>query len=188
MDVNNVYAEFKQRAQKSIDFTTNELRHIRTGQISPALVEELPVTAYGGTTTMRLLELASINTEGPVTLVISPFDASIVQDIERAIHASPLGLSPRVEGKIIRITTPPLTEEQREKYVKLANQKVEEGKVHIRNHRDEARKHIKALHDDKAISEDDKFRAEKEIDVLAKDFTDKLEDLRHRKQEEILRI
>lgn len=188
MDLQNIYAEFKQKAQKSIDHTTQELRQIRTGQVSPALVEDLMVVAYGGSATMRLMELASISTEGPITLVISPFDPAVVQDIERAIHASPLGLSPRVDGKIIRLTTPPLTQEQREKFVKLANQQVEEGKIHIRGHRDEARKQIKALFDEKGISEDDKFRAEKEIDTMTKDTTDKLDEIRQRKQDDIMKV
>lgn len=188
MDIQSIYSEFKQEAQKSIEHTTQELRQIRTGQISPALVEDLQVTTYGGSATLRLMELASLSTEGPITLVISPFDVSTVQDIEKAIHASPLGLSPRVDGKIIRITTPPLTEEQREKFVKLANQKIEEGKIHIRGHRDDARKDIKALMDEKAISEDDKFRSEKDIDTFTKEFTDTLEDLRKRKQDEIMHV
>lgn len=188
MDLQSLYSTFKNQAQKTIEHTTNELRHIRTGQVSPALVEDLMVTTYGGSATMRLMELASLSTEGPITLVISPFDQSVVQDIERAIHASPLGLSPRVDGKIIRLTTPPLTQEQREKFVKLANQKIEEGKIHIRGHRDEARKHIKVLLDEKAISEDDRFRAEKEIDGYTKDATDKLDELRQKKQDEIMMV
>lgn len=188
MDIQHVIADFKHKLQKSVEYTTHELRQIRTGQVSPAMVEDISVLTYGGTTTLRVMELASITTEGPITLVISPFDASTVQDIERAIQASPLGMSPRVDGKIIRITTPPLTQEQREKFVKLANAKVEEGKIHIRGHRDEARKGIKALLDDKAISEDDKFRTEKDIDVMTKEFTDSLEDLRKRKQDEIMAI
>lgn len=188
MDIQHVIAEFKQKLLKSIEYTTHELRQIRTGQVSPAMVEDISVLTYGGTTTMRIMELAGISTDGPVTLVISPFDASTVQDIERAIQASPLGMSPRVDGKLIRITTPPLTQEQREKFVKLANAKIEEGKIHMRGHRDEARKGIKALLDDKAISEDDKFRAEKDIELLTKENTDALDDLRKRKQDEIMSI
>lgn len=188
MSTTLVLTELKTKLQKSVEHTTHELRQIRTGQVSPAMVEDLSVTTYGGSTTMRLTELASISTEGPITLVVSPFDVSTVQDIERAIQASPMGLSARVDGKIIRITTPPLTQEQREKFVKLANAKVEEGKVHMRGNRDEARKALKSLFDAKEISEDEKFRIEKEIDILSKEFTDALDELRRKKQDDIMAI
>ena len=188
MSTTTVLTEFKSRLAKSVEFTTHELRQIRTGQVSPAMVEDLSVTTYGGSTTMRLTELASISTEGPITLVVSPFDVSTVQDIERAIQASPMGLQARVDGKIIRITTPPLTQEQREKFVKLANAKVEEGKIHMRGHRDDARKDLKALFDAKEISEDDKFRTEKEIDATTKEYTDSLDELRKKKQDDIMAI
>lgn len=188
MDLNTIYADFKQKAQKSIDHTTQELRQIRTGQVTPALVEDLSVTTYDGTTTLSLKELASLTTDGPTTLIIDPFDASVTQDIEKAIQSSPLGLSPSVDGKLIRITTPPLTEEQREKFVKLANQKIEEGKVHIRVQRDDTRKSVKTLEDNKEISEDDKYRAEKEIDSITKELTDTLDELRERKQADIMSV
>lgn len=188
MDIQSIYSDFKNKSQKTIEHTKGELRQIRTGQLSPAVVEDLSVTTYDGTTTLTLKELASIGTDGPTTLVIDPFEASVIQDIEKAIHTSPLGLSPSVDGKIIRIKTPPLTEEQREKFVKLANEKVEEGKIHIRGHRDEARKDIKRLEDNKDISEDDRYRAEKEIDQFTKQFTDTLEELKNRKQEDIMSV
>lgn len=188
MDIDSIYKDFRQKAEKSIAYVTQELRQIRTGQATPSLIEDLLITAYGGQAKLTLREAASIGTEGPTTLVIDPFDPSIVSDIERAIIASPLQLSPKVEGKIIRITTPPLTQEQRETFAKLAGQKVEEGKIQIRMARDDARKHIKALIDDKAISEDEKFRAEKEIDTLTKEYTDKLDELRKRKHEDIMSV
>lgn len=188
MDVNNVYSELKQRNQKTYDYVVSELRQIRTGQASPSLVEDLEVTAYNGTTKLTMKELASIATEGPTSLIITPFDPSIIQDIEKAIHASPLQLSPAVDGQIIRISIPSPTQEQREKYVKLANQKVEEGKIQFRVARDDARKDIKSLLEDKAITEDDKFRAEKEIDSITKEFTDKLEELKKKKHDDIMQV
>lgn len=188
MTITDILNELQSRCQKSVDHTMHELRQIRTGQVSPAMVEDLSITTYGGSATMRLTELASISTEGPITLVVSPFDSSTIQDIERVIHASPLGLNARVDGKMIRITTPPLTQEQREKFVKLANAKVEEGKVHMRGNRDEARKSLKALLDAKEISEDDKFRTEKDIDTKTKEFTEALDELRKKKQDAIMAI
>ncbi len=188
MSVQNVYADLKGKARKAIDYVAQELRQIRTGQASPALVEDLSVTAYEGTTTLTLKELASISTDGPTMLLIEPFDPSVTKDIERAISASPLGLSTAVDGKIIRITTPALTEEQREKFVKLANSKIEEGKIQIRRIRDDARKDIKALEENKEITEDDKYRAEKEIDTITKQLTDELDVLKEKKTKDIMSV
>lgn len=186
MDLNSVYAELKSLSEKTMEHVLHELRQIRTGQITPAIVEDLEVGAYGSN--MRMKELASIATEGPATLVISPFDASIIQDIERAIHSSPLQLSPRVDGHIIRITMAQLTQEQREKFARLASEKIEEGKIQLRRHRDDARKDEKKMFENKEITEDDKTRAEKEIDIITKDFSDKLDVLKEKKQAEIMSV
>src|SRR3989338_5728114 len=187
MDLSSIYAHLKAQSQKSLDYVLRELHQIRTGQMTPALVENLEVRAYGEASVMRLQQLASIATEGPTTLVITPFDPSVVQDIEKAVIASPLGMSPRVDGRVIRIASAPLTEEQREKFAKLASEKVEDGKVKIRLQRDDARKNVKALLDQKAITEDDKFRAEKEIDTITKEFTDRLDEIKEKKQADIMR-
>ena len=143
---------------------------------------------YGGQMKMKLKELASISTEGPTTILIDPFDPSTIQDIEKAFLTSPLQLRPRVEGKMIRLITPPLSTEQREKFVKLVHQKVEETKNNNRDHRDHARKGLKTLLDDKTITEYEKFRFEKTIDTLTKDFSDDLEVLKKKKHDEIMSI
>lgn len=188
MDIQTIYSNLKTQSSKSLEYVLHELQQIRTGQMTPALVENLEVKAYGGASVMRLQQLASIATEGPTTLVISPFDPSVIQDIERAINASPLGMSPRVDGKVVRITASPLNEEQRMKFAKMASEKVEDGKVKMRLHRDEARKDLKKIFDEKLISEDDKFRAEKEIDTMTKESTDRLDEIKERKQAEIMSV
>ncbi|MBP9815907.1 ribosome recycling factor [Candidatus Woesebacteria bacterium] len=188
MDTQSIEQEFKSQSQHSITQLSDEIRQIRTGKASPSLVEDLDVMTYGGQMKMKLKELASISTEGPTTILIDPFDPSTIQDIEKAFLTSPLQLSPRVEGKMIRLITPPLSTEQREKFVKLVNQKVEETKNNIRYHRDHARKGLKTLLDDKAITEDEKFRFEKTIDTLTKDFSDDLEVLKKKKHDEIMSI
>lgn len=188
MDIQSIEQEFSSQSQRATAQLSEELRQIRTGKASPSLVEDLEVLAYGGQMKMRLKELASIATDGPSAILIDPFDISTVQDIEKAFLTSPLQLSPRVEGKMIRIITPPLTTEQREKFVKLVNQKVEDTKNNIRYYRDHARKSIKTLVDDKILTEDDKFRAEKNIDTKTKEFSDALDELKKKKQEEIMSI
>jgi len=188
MDIQSIEKDFSSQSQQTTLQLSDELRQIRTGKASPALIEDLDVLTYGGQMKMKLKELASISTDGPTSLVVDPFDVSTVQDIEKAFLTSPLQLSPRVEGKMIRIVTPPLSTEQREKFVKLVNQKVEDTKNSIRYHRDHARKNIKSLIDDKLISEDEKFKVEKNIDISAKEFSDKLDEIKKKKQEEIMSI
>lgn len=188
MDIQSIEQEFSTQSQHATSQLTDDLRQIRTGKASPSLIEDLEVATYGGQMKMKLKELASIATEGPTALIIDPFDPSTVQDIEKAFLTSPLQLSPRVEGKTLRILTPALTTEQREKFVKLVNQKIEETKNNIRYYRDHARKSIKTLLDEKAISEDDKFRAEKAIDTKTKDFSDSLDVIKKRKQDEIMSL
>ncbi|OGK39437.1 ribosome recycling factor [Candidatus Roizmanbacteria bacterium RIFCSPHIGHO2_12_FULL_44_10] len=188
MPLDSIYNQFNKRFQEISHYVTEQLRQIRTGKASPSLVENIEVAAYGGQSILKLRELASIATEGPTLIIIDPFDPAVTQEIEKAIRNAPLGLSPSVDGKIIRIVTPPLTEEQRNKYVKLANEKVEEGKIQVRGARDEARKKIKALFDEKSLSEDDKFRGEKELDKISKESVDKLDELKKRKHDEIMTI
>ena len=106
--------DFKQQLSLTATALTEDLKTIRTGRANPIIVEQLVVDAYGGSTKLKLMELATITTEGPAALVIVPFDPSTVPDIEKAILKSPLGLSPQVQGTRIIIRIPPLSEEQRE--------------------------------------------------------------------------
>ncbi|OGK28717.1 ribosome recycling factor [Candidatus Roizmanbacteria bacterium RIFCSPHIGHO2_02_FULL_40_9] len=188
MDQNSIVSQLKSKCQETIEAVSSELRHIRTGKAHPSLVEHLEVNAYDGQMKMNLRDLASILTEGTSSIIISPFDVSIIKEIEKAIFASPLGLTPNSDGKSIRIVIPPLSEEQREKFLKIAGQKIEEGKVGLRHSRDNGRKQIKTLFDDKKIGEDDKFRIEKEIDKIVKDFSDKLDVIKEKKHQEIMKV
>lgn len=187
MDIQSIYTELDQAAQKAVEYITQELRMIRTGKASPSMVEDLKIEAYGGSI-MKLKEVATVGTDGPTTVVITPFDHSIIQDIEKGIQASPLNLNPNVDGHIIRISVPPLTEEQRQKYVKVASEKIEEGKEQIRRSRDDARKQVKALLESKSITEDDKYRVEEEIDKKTRGYNTTFDELKKRKSDEIMSI
>lgn len=165
-----------------------ELSAIRTGKPSPALIENVNVKTYGGQTELKLKECATITTEGPNKLYISPFDPSTTQDIEKAILSSPLGLTPRVTGKDIHITVPPLSQEQRLKISKLITTLVEEFKQKMRFQRDEIRKHIKIAFENKTITEDVKYRNEKQIDEIVSAHTNKIEELKNKKIAEITHI
>jgi ribosome recycling factor len=165
-----------------------ELLAIRTGKPSPALIENLNVKTYGGQTELKLKECASIVTEGPNGLHISPFDPSTTQDIEKAILSSPLGLTPRVDGKDIHLTVPALSEEQRLKMTRLISTLVEEFKQKMRVYRDEARKKVKTAFENKDIAEDEKYRWEKAIDDTASSHSLKIDELKVKKTSEITHI
>lgn len=183
-----IVQEFKTHADKAIVFLKEQLKEIRTGKANPGMIENLVVETYGGTAKLRLLEVATILSDGPMALSIVPFDASTTHDIEKAVLKSPLGISPSVQGNRILIKLPPLSEEQREKMVKLVGQHIEERKQVVRNLRDDARKKIKTSHEEKSITEDGKFRLEKEIDVAAQKYMDEMESIRDHKDQEIREV
>ncbi len=183
-----IIADFKQSSQKTLDFLKEELKLIRTGKANPAILENLIVETYGGQSKLKLLELATIMTEGPSALSVTPFDPSTTQDIEKAILKSSLGLSASVQGNRLLVKIPPLSQEQREKFVKLINQKNEEKRNTVRNFRDEARKKVKLQFEKKEITEDDKFRLEKEIDIEADKLMEELQKIRENKEKEIMQI
>jgi ribosome recycling factor len=185
--MNPILSEFKQHTTIIIDTLKEELKSIRTGRATPALVEGVAVEAYGGTP-MKLLELAAITTEGPAIIVIAPFDPSTVSDIERAIQKSALGFTPAVNGNTIRIAVPPMSQEQREKYTKLIGQMVEEKRESVRGNRDEARKQIKQGVDAKELTEDDKFRLEKEIDEATQKVNEEIHKIRESKERELMEV
>lgn len=184
----DIVSTFKQQASKTISSLKEELKSIRTGRASPSLVENLNVETYGGLSKLRLLELATIITEGSSSISISPFDPSVIQDIEKAILKSPLGLTPSTQGTRILIKIPSLNTEQREKYIKVVREKVEEKKVTIRNHRDDSRRIIKNSFEKKEMSEDEKYRLEKEIDIQITKFTEEINLIKENKEKEIMEV
>lgn len=184
----DIVSTFTQQAAKTILSLKEDLKSIRTGRASPSLVENLNVETYGGQTRLRLLELATIITEGASSLSINPFDPSVIQDIEKAILKSPLGLTPATQGTKIIIRIPSLNTEQREKYIKVVREKIEEKKVTIRNHRDDSRRIIKNSFEKKEMSEDEKYRLEKEIDTQSTKFMEEINIIKESKEKEIMEV
>ncbi|MBI3619528.1 ribosome recycling factor [Candidatus Roizmanbacteria bacterium] len=183
-----IIVDFKNHADKTVSYLKEELKTIRTGKANPSMLENLSVDAYGGQTKLRLMELATITSEGPTTLVVIPFDPATTQDIERGILKSPLGISPSVQGGRIMIKLPLLSEEQRQKMTKLVGQQTEEKKQTVRNLRDEARKKVKIQLEKKEITEDDKFRTEKDIDTVSQKYLEEIDRIRTTKEQEIMAI
>jgi len=184
----DIVSTFDQQAAKTIASLKEDLKSIRTGRASPSLVENLYVETYGGQTKLRLLELATIVTEGASSLSINPYDPSVIQDIEKAILKSPLGLTPATQGTRIIIRIPSLNTEQREKYIKVVGEKIEEKRITVRNHRDDSRRIIKNTFEKKEMSEDEKYRLEKEIDVQSTKFMEEINAIKESKEKEIMEV
>ncbi len=162
----------------------DEMKKVRTGRAHPDMLASIKVEAYGQF--MPLNQVANVTATDATLLVITPFDPSTIQAIASAIRADQsLGLNPADDGRVIRVPIPALTEERRKEIVKNASAKVEQAKVALRNVREDARKELKAAED---LSEDVKKRAEKEIDDLTKEFTDKIESAFKAKSEEIMKL
>ena len=184
----DIISTFSQQANKTIQSLKEDLKSIRTGRASPSLVENLVIETYGGQTKLRFFDFATITNDGPSALTILPFDPSVIQDIEKAILKSPLGLTPAVQGSKIIIRIPSLNSEQREKYIKIVGEKVEEKKVTIRNQRDNARKIIKTSFEKKEMGEDEKYRLEKEIDNQTTKFMEEINIIKESKENEIREV
>ena len=172
----------------AVDELKEALKGIRTGRANPGMLETIVVEAYGGSTKLKVKELASITTEGADTLVVVPFDPSTTEDINRGILNSDIGFTPKVQGSTMYIKVPALTEEQRQKYSKIVAQKVEETKQIMRDFRNDARKKLKNMEENKEISKDDLFRAEKMIDDTATQVNNQLQQLKDAKQKEIMSV
>ena len=183
-----IITDFKQQSLKTLEYLKEDIKTIRTGKANPAILEGLLVDTYGGQSKLKLLELSTIMTEGPSALSVTPYDPATLGDIEKAIQKSDLGLSASVQGNRLIVRIPPLSQEQREKYVKLVNQKNEEKRNSVRNFRDEARKKVKLQFEKKEITEDDKFRLEKDLDAETQKIMDELQRIRENKEQEIMQI
>ena len=177
-------SEDRKKMEAVIERFKDEMKKVRTGRAHPDMLSMIKVEAYGQF--MPLNQVANVTAADATMLVITPFDPANIQAISSAIRADQtLGLNPADDGRIVRVPIPALTEERRKEIVKNASEKVENAKVAIRNIREDARKAIKAATD---LSEDVKKRAEKDIDDLTKEFSDKVDTEFKTKADEIMKI
>lgn len=186
MDTDTVLLETEESMEKALEFMGHEFATIRTGKASPALVDSLDVEAYGSS--MKLKQVALITVPEPRLIVIQPFDLSTMKDIERAIHDSRLGINPVVDGKIIRIPIPELSEERRRDLVKTVKGIAEETRVRVRACRRDAMETVKKGQKAGEISEDQKLTAEDDIQKLTDQFNKKVEDHFASKEAEIMKV
>ena len=184
MDRDEILLDAEERMEKAVNVFRDELRGLRTGRASPALVDTLRVEYYGSPTPLK--QLAQINTPEPQQIVILPFDQSCLKDIEKAIRASDLGMSPNNDGKMIRLTVPPMSGEQRQKMVARIKKSAEEAKVAIRNIRRDANKHLDQAEKAKALTEDERDQGKAEVQTLLKKYEDRISELADKKAREVL--
>ena len=181
-------ASIRAKMQSSLDAVALDISGIRTSRATPSLVENIVCPAYGGTQRLKVVELATITSPDPSQILISPWDKSIIGDIRKGIAEANIGMNPSIDGEIIRITMPPLTTEDREKYVKLLSGKLENGKVIIRQLRADEMHEIKKKFEAKEITEDDKFANEKKLQEFTDEFIGKIEEMGEKKKVELLQI
>jgi ribosome recycling factor len=181
-----VYEEAKTSMDKAVRKLRAELQKIRTGRASTALLDGLQIDYYGTPTPLN--QLANLSTPDPRLIVVSPYDKGAMANIEKAILASDLGLTPSNDGKVVRIPIPPLTEERRKELVKHVHRLAEDHKVGVREGRRDALSMLKDLESEGSVPADDRRREEKRIQSLTDDFTKKIDEMSSQKEEEILQV
>ena len=172
--------------EKSVDYMVHEFTAVRTGKASPALVENVDVEAYGSS--MKLKQVALITTPEPRLLVVQPFDASTVRDVEKALKESKIGITPLVDGKIIRLPVPELSEERRRDLVKSLKQMAEEARVRVRANRRAAMDDAKKLQKSGELTEDGLRDLEADVQKLTDKYVKSIDDHLERKEAEVMKI
>ncbi len=184
--IKEALSEAEDRMKGAITALTNDLSTVRTGRASPALVERLDVEYYGTATPLQ--QLATISAPEPRLLTIKPFDPGSLKDIERAILASELGLTPNNDGKIIRLSIPPLNEERRRQLTKVVHHRLEDARVAVRNIRRAVHEDLREFQKERLITEDELERGETDLQKLTDKYVEKVDDLGQRKEAEIMEI
>ncbi len=179
----NIYKEIEDKMKKVLANVTREFGELRGGRASPALVEHVTVDYYGAATPIKAV--AAVTSPETNLLVIQPWDAKLVPEIEKAIQKSGLGINPVVDGKLVRLPIPPLTGDRRAEMTKLVHKLAEEGRVHIRTVRRDANEAVKKLKTDKQISEDDSFKAQEHIQQLTDRYIEQINALVKSKESEL---
>jgi ribosome recycling factor len=186
MSPDDILLETEEQMQKALEATQRNFNTIRTGRANASLLDRIEVEYYGAPTPLR--SLASISTPDSSTLMIQPFDAGSLQNIERAISMSDVGLTPNNDGKVIRLNIPPLTSERRQEFVKTAHKVAEEGRVSIRNNRRSGIDAVKKLEKASEVSEDESRDLQDEIQKLTDTYIAKVDEALDAKEKDILTV
>lgn len=183
--MNDITTQASSQMKKVLDMLHSDLATVRTGRAAPSLVENIVISAYGGSARLKVMELATISTSDTQTLVITPFDGSIIGEIQKGIIEAGTGLNPVIDGPILRISIPLLSEERRQELIKMMKIKLENAKIMARQARHDAMEEVKKNED---MGEDEAERLEKEIQKITDDTTAQIDDMGKRKEEELMQI
>jgi ribosome recycling factor len=184
MTSDEILFDAEERMEKAFSVFQDQLRGLRTGRATPALVDNLRVEYYGSPTPLKTL--AQINCPDPQSIVIRPFDAGCLKDIDKAIRSSDLGMSPNNDGKMIRLQVPAMSGDQRKKMVAVIKKSNEDAKVACRNIRRDGNKHFDQAEKGKELTEDERDQGKEQVQDLLKRFEAKIEELAEKKSKEIL--
>ena len=184
MPTKHIVSDTESKMKKAVEILHDELKTVRSGKASTGLVENIKADFYGTPTPLK--QMATLATPQMDMIVIKPFDPSSIKEIEKAIRASDLSIAPIVDGKVIRLNIPALSEERRKQLVQQTKQTGEQTKVSIRNIRRDANKHLEKEQKDKLITEDDLEKGKKQIDDITKQYSDNIDELIKSKSDEIM--
>ncbi len=174
----------KHQINKVMDVMKNDIGTIRTGRATPALVENVVISAYAGTARLKLMELATVGVQDSQTIVITPFDQSIIEEIRKGISEANIGMNPVTDGHMLRISIPPLSKERREELIKLMKHKLENGRIMVRQVRHQAMEDIKKMD----LPEDDTERSQKELQKMIDEAMQTIDSMGAQKEQELLQI
>jgi ribosome recycling factor len=186
MSTEEIAFEAEEKMEKAVEFLRTEFRGLRTGRASTALVENLKVEYYGASTPLK--QLANISAPEANLIVIKPFDTSCIKDIDKAILASPLGITPNSDNRIVRLVVPPLSGERRQQLAQQIKQMAEQARVSVRNARRDANKQLDQEQKDKVLTEDDRDDGKKEMDELTKKYVAQIDEILQAKTDEVMEV
>jgi ribosome recycling factor len=184
MTSEEILFDAEERMEKAVSVFRDELRGLRTGRATPALVDMIRVEYYGSPTPLK--QMAQISTPDPQQILIKPYDQSCIKDVEKAIRSSDLGMSPNSDGKMIRLIVPPMSGEQRQKMVARIKKSAEDAKVACRNIRRDANKHFDQAEKEKELTEDERDKGKEQVQTLLKTYEEKVTELADKKSKEVM--
>ena len=184
--INDILNEAESKMDKSVEATREEFAAIRAGRATPTMFNKIVVEYYGAPTPLQ--QLASFTSTEARIIIVAPFDITAIDNVERAIRDSDLGVNPSSDGKVLRCVFPELTEERRKEYIKIARGKAEDGRIAVRNLRRTAKQNLEKLEKDGEVGKDDVTGAEKKLDTVTKKHTDEIDEMLKSKEAELLEV
>ncbi len=184
--LDKIIHETEDKMKKAVEFTRQELSKLRSGKATVAILDDIRIDYYGQK--LPIAQTATVNAPDAHTVTVQPWDKSVINEVEKAILAANIGLTPANDGTVIRLAIPPLTEERRKELAKVAKKFSEDGKVTIRNIRRDSNEHLKKAEKDEHVSEDERKRGEAEVQKLTDKYIKQVDDILAMKEKEIMEV